>query len=254
MADKAKKAAGNGAGPGMSRTTAAPAPAPAATGTGQQQRQAGAPAAGPQPGTAEQLRQELAQVTALLQETDEALDEWVAECDRLQRLVAAKEEEVRRVTETVEELKQHVLRLEEQRPGASAASSASTDALALERAVTQSLREQLLQAQTWVKDGLEKVKLAEAQAAEAKARAAEAARSVGEAARLENVRHAQELELVALRAKHKAATEELAEAKAQVGKLQAINAVLSFQLSQLQAEDASVMHWMRGVLRWSARL
>ena len=41
----------------------------------------------PQLNTEAQLRKELAQVNSALAETDEALDEWIAEAERLQGLV-----------------------------------------------------------------------------------------------------------------------------------------------------------------------
>jgi hypothetical protein len=58
-----------------------------------------------------QLRHELAQVTAALEETDIALDEWIAETERLQELIKSKEKDSEALVGQMDELKQHSLKL-----------------------------------------------------------------------------------------------------------------------------------------------
>ena len=109
---------------------------------------------------------------------------------------------------------------------------------------------------TWVKEGLEKLKIAEERAAAEKKRADDLARGngVAEAQRLGNVVHAHELELEKLRNLVATLKSENAEARALVGVLQAKSTVLSFLLDQAKGEEEGLLAWMRSVLRWSSRI
>jgi len=238
-----------GTGPKPGPVAAAPAPP--------------AQAAGAASNSFDALRAELHQVTALLQETDDALDEWVAECERLQGVVATKDSEIKALMDAVNELRQEVLRREDllkaapQPPqGAGSALSAASRGASAAVQDTSALREQLVQAQTWVKEGLEKLKDAEARALAEKKRAdaLSTGKHVGEAARLGNVVHAHELELAKLRALVATLKQDCAEARAQVGVLQATSTVLSHELDQAKGDEAGLLAWLRGMLRWSSRM
>jgi chromosome segregation ATPase len=241
--------------PASSPGPAKKSPAPAAPQSPAQQP----PAAAAGGSTADSLRAELSQVTSLLQETDEALDEWVAECERLQGLVLGKDAELRTLVDTVNELRQEVLKYEERLSASAQPGSAPVTRGAAGGGTPASdaaLREQLVQAQTWVKQGLEKLKEAEARALGEKKRADQlaAGNGAGEAARLGNVVHAHELELAKLRQLVGALRAENAEAKALVGLLQAKSTVLMFQLEQARGEEEGLLAWIRSTLRWASKV
>jgi chromosome segregation ATPase len=233
-----------------------------------------------------QLRAEIKQLTSALEETDQALDEWVAECERLQNLIKTKENEMKTIGEQMEELKQHSLKLEEDRNKLKSLNSSTAgrnqsparldsgahkvDELKQEN---ESLRAQLSQAQQWVKEGLAKLEAANALTESEKKKVAhvekekdglmkgqksvlevEKDKAVFEASRLANVVHAHELEIASLRAKLRTASEELKEAEASAGKHQALNAVASFQAECASTDNDAMVHWLKSAVRWSSRL
>lgn len=222
---------------------------------------------GPSTGTpssdAQQLRAELTKVTALLQETDEALDEWIAECEKLQKTIASKETENTTLRQQIDELRLHVIKLSEGGGGStttttSGAKRTTTTPLAAggKAAGDEVLREQLKQAQQWVKESQAK---AEAEANRAKAAIKErdelmSKTNTGEAVRLANVAHAQELELKALRAKVVALNDAIREANLELGKVQFFATVLSYQVELAREEDFTISSMLRSVLQWSSRL
>lgn len=131
-----------------------------------------------------QLRQEIAQLTAALEETDEALDEWIAETERLQEVLKTKDKETKQLLEQMDELRIHSLKLIEDyqaqqeelkrvkssKPAAFAQAAVpapakpSVQQKALEQELANKnaqLSEQLSQAQDWVAQGLKKLELAE---------------------------------------------------------------------------------------------
>lgn len=136
-----------------------------------------------------QLRQEIAQLTAALEETDEALDEWIAETERLQEVLKTKDKETKQLLEQMDELRIHSLKLIEDyqaqqeelkrvkssKPAAAAfaqaaAAPAKPQPSAQQKALEQELAnknaqlsKQLAQAQDWVAQGLKKLELAEEQ-------------------------------------------------------------------------------------------
>jgi len=232
-----------------------------------------------------QLREEIAQLTTALEETDQALDEWVAECERLQGIIKAKEGDMKTLAEQMDELRLHSLKLEEEcnrikseangrAPSSSPVSvAASSKAVEDLKRANDLLREQLAQSQNWVKEGLAKVEAANAAAEVEKKRAAqiekeqeelmkgkktalmqERDKAVGEAARLSAVVHAHELEIASLRAKLATAKDDLKDASALAGKTQALCTVARFQAETANTDNDMVVNWVKSAVRWSSRL
>lgn len=227
-----------------------------------------------------QLREEIQQLTAALEETDQALDEWVAECERLQGVIKSKENEMKSVGEQLEELKQYSLKMEEERKTksplrAQPAKQESTSSKAVEdlKRENESLKVQLAQAQQWVKDGLAKIEQANAITESEKKKVATAEKekegllkgqkgnleserdkAVFEASRLGNVVHAHELELAKLRSALQIAKEDLREAEALAGKSQALCTVAKFQAECSSTDNDALVHWLKSAVRWSSRL
>jgi chromosome segregation ATPase len=243
------------------------------------------------PSIESQLREEIKQLTAALDETDQALDEWVAECEKLQKVVKGKENELKSVGQQMEELKQHAFKLEEERnqlrtssshqgrggsavaSKASAAAGSSSGDLDELRRSNEVLKEQLAQSQKWVKEGLAKLEQANAAVTAEKKRTShmesekdavmkgkkttmeqERDNAVGEAARLSAVVQAHELELASLRKKLTAATEDARDAQILAGKVQAISTVVKFQAECASTENDAMVDWLKTAVRWSSRL
>jgi DNA repair exonuclease SbcCD ATPase subunit len=232
-----------------------------------------------------QLREEIKQLTAALDETDQALDEWVAECERLQKVIKAKEGESKTLGLQMEELKQHALRLEDERnqlkantgkkaqlPTTTAGASSDREVDELRRA-NEALREQLAQSQRWVKEGLAKLDQANAtieahrkknESIESEKNALmqgqkstieqERDKAAFDAARLGNVVHAHELEIASLKAKLAQALEDKRDAEALAGKSQALCTVAKFQAECSNTDNDTLVHWMKQAVRWSSRL
>ena len=212
--------------------------------------------------TLDALRKEVAKLNAMLRETDEALDEWVAECDRLQRELAAKDADVKRMSAALSEA-QRKLNVDGKDKDAQ---------LKARQAEAVQARQQLDEERMRAANRIQELGAALAQAradadverteleksrkalAEAAAGKAELERAAADSSRLEAVRHAQELELKELRAKLADANTRAETSANCIPELEVKSAVQGFQLSVVQDEDATVTNWLKALMRMGARL
>lgn len=234
-----------------------------------------------------QLREEIKQLTAALDETDQALDEWMAECDKLQKIIKSKDSDLKAAGQQLEELRLHALKLEEERnelrssssgktgasPKASVPKGPSNENVEELRRANEALKEQLTQSQKWVKEGLAKLEQANAAVAEERKRASqmesekdaalngqrttieqERDKAVAEASRLSAVAHAYELEIASLKAKLATATEDARDYREIAGKAQAVSTAAQFQAECASTDNDTLVNWLKAAVRWSSRL
>lgn len=237
--------------------------------------------AGAQQSEAE-LRQELGRLNSSLEEADEALDEWIAEAERLQGLLKSREKEMQALGLQLEELRLHSIKVEEEldmlrkqaNKNKQAAPPADKESASSDLArANEALRVQLVQSQEWVKEAIQKKEEAERlvnverdktkqvekdlnELLQGKRATVEKERddAVQNSARLTNVCHAYELQLNQLKEQIAELSERARDAEANSGRFQALKTATEFHLLQANTENDLVVSWMKSVLRWSSKL